>query len=196
MRKAWIIGILVAILLLIGIIAGIWVYQKDNAQDSNIISNTQLAKEEEQKNREVKENSLSTSATQEKVSPNCMLLEKQYFKGCDHIIKTAKDIPEKCINYSKEQFEKAYQDWKIEEFSSNHITVYQEKNGFCNEHYVIRENDGVLSVYNKNENGEESLVENTQIQTMYLPEEDLKRLEQGIEAVGNTQLHSILEDFE
>lgn len=196
MRKAWIIGILVAILLLIGIIAGIWVYQKDNAQDSNIISNTQLAKEEEQKNREVKENSLSTSATQEKVSPNCMLLEKQYFKGCDHIIKTAKDIPEKCINYSKEQFEKAYQDWKIEEFSSNHITVYQEKNGFCNEHYVIRENDGVLSIYNKNENGEESLVENTQIQTMYLPEEDLKRLEQGIEAVGNTQLHSILEDFE
>ncbi len=196
MRKAWIIGIIAVILLILGIVAGIWSYQQNNAQDSNIISNTQLAKEEKQQNNEAKENLLSTSAIEEKVSPNCILLEKQYFKGCDHIIKNAKDIPEKCINYSKGQFEKAYQNWKIEEFSSNHITVYQEKEGFCNEHYVIRENDGVLSIYNKNENGEESLVENTQIQTMYLPEEDLKRLEQGIEAVGNTQLHSILEDFE
>lgn len=196
MRRTWMIGILIAILLLIGIVAGIYAYQKNSAQDSNVISNTQLAKEEEQKSKEIKENSLSTVSMEEKVSPNCMLLEKQYFKGCDHIIKKAKDIPEKCINYSKGQFEKAYQNWKIEEFSSNHITVYQEKEGFCNEHYVIRENDGVLSIYSKNENGEESLVENTQIQTMYLPEEDLKRLEQGIEAVGNTQLNSILEDFE
>ena len=196
MKKSWIIIVISIVLLILGILLGIYDYQKARAKDSNIPQNIQLAEKGEYINEEKKQNLVETLSTEEKVSPNCSIVQKEYFKGCDHLIRTVKEVPEECINNTKEQIEKRYKEWKIEEFSSNQITIYQEKEGFCGQHYKIKEHEGTIRIYRVDETGKETLDQDTEIQTMYLPEEDLEKLRQGIEVIGNTELYSTIEDFE
>ncbi len=195
MRKEWIIAFIAIFLLIVSILLGIYVYKMNNTHNSNMLANQLLAQDIEAEN-ELLENLLSASSSEEKISPNCVIVEKQYYKDCDHIIRDTKEVPEEYINYSKEEFEKEYADWDVEDFTSNQIIVYKENEGYCNEHYVIRENNGVLAVYTIDKNGEETLKETTEIQVMYLPQEDLEKFQQGIEVLGESELRSTLEDFE
>ena len=189
MRKGWIIA-LVVFLLTIGVVLGISVYNKNKTDNTNIVDNKKLANETKV------DNIVSTVAVLEKVSPNAKVLEKTYFTGCDHLLKETKDIPENLVNKDKETVEKYYKDWNVDSFSKNEIIVYKEESGFCNQHYLIKEHNGVLGIYTIDENGKITLKEDTEIQTMYLPEADLEKVKQGIEAVGNMELNSALEDFE
>lgn len=184
--------ILIIILLLIGVLAGVYVYNKNKTENINIINKQKLAIKPIENNDEI----ISASATDEKISPNASVLEKQYFKGCDHLIKNMKDIPQELINKSREEVEKYYTGWAIDNFSANEITIYQEKDGYCNEHYLIKENNGVLGIYTLDENGKLTFKEDTEIETMYLTEEDLEKVKDGIVAIGDMELNTILEDFE
>ena len=179
MRKGWIIA-LVVFLLTIGVVLGISVYNKNKTDNTNIVDNKKLANETKV------DDIVSTVA----------VLEKTYFTGCDHLLKETKDIPENLVNKDKETVEKYYKDWNVDSFSKNEIIVYKEESGFCNQHYLIKEHNGVLGIYTIDENGKITLKEDTEIQTMYLPEADLEKVKQGIEAVGNMELNSALEDFE
>jgi len=196
MRKGWMIILIISAIVLfaIGVVIGVYSYQKNQVHDSNQ-SSRDLADHKEKENSILNE-AVSTSVTEEKVSPNCTIVEKQYFKGCDHLIKDIKEIPTEWINYSQDQMKEQYPDWNLESFSNNQVIVSQEKEGYCDEHYIIKEHDGVIGIYNLNESGEETFKEDTEIATRYFPEEDLEKLQEGIEAIGEDQLHKTLEDFE
>ncbi len=58
--------------------------------------------------------------------------------------------------------------------------------------YVLKNNDGVLCVYMK---GEDKPVLNTDTNISVLPKEDQKKLENGIEIIGEKALHQALEDY-
>ena len=193
MRNSWAILLIIMIILLfaLGVMMGIYFYGSDNTEDTNLL-NVQLAKESMLENNVT----VSTSLTEEKVSPNCTIVEKQYFTGCDHLIKDIKEIPEDWINMTEEQILEQYPDWTLESFTNNQIIVSQEKEGYCGEHYVIRTHDDVIGIYTLDENGKETLKEDTDIPTMYLTEEDLEILDKGIQAIGENQLHQVLEDYE
>ena len=68
--------------------------------------------------------------------------------------------------------------------------------GFCNEHYIVKEDNGFISIYTVNKEGIQKLKEKTEISTMYLPEQDLENLKVGISIVGKMNLYSFLEDYE
>ena len=193
MRNSWAILLVIMVILLfaLGVMMGIYFYGSDNTEDTNLL-NVQLAEESILENNVT----VSTSLTEEKVSPNCTIVEKQYFTGCDHLIKDIKEIPEDWINMTEEQILEQYPDWTLESFTNNQIIVSQEKEGYCGEHYVIRTHDDVIGIYTLDENGKETLKEDTDIPTMYLTEEDLEILNKGIQAIGENQLHQVLEDYE
>ena len=193
MRNSWAILLIIMIILLfaLGVMMGIYFYGSDNTEDTNLL-NVQLAEESISENNVT----VSTSLTEEKVSPNCTIVEKQYFTGCDHLIKDIKEIPEDWINMTEEQILEQYPDWTLESFTNNQIIVSQEKEGYCGEHYVIRTHNDVIGIYTLDENGKETLKEDTDIPTMYLTEEDLEILNKGIQAIGENQLHQVLEDYE
>ena len=193
MRNSWAILLIIMIILLfaLGVMMGIYFYGSDNTEDTNLL-NVQLAEESILENNVT----VSTSLTEEKVSPNCTIVEKQYFTGCDHLIKDIKEIPEDWINMTEEQILEQYPDWTLESFTNNQIIVSQEKEGYCGEHYVIRTHNDVIGIYTLDENGKETLKEDTDIPTMYLTEEDLEILNKGIQAIGENQLHQVLEDYE
>ncbi len=193
MRNSWAILLVIMVILLfaLGVMMGIYFYGSDNTEDTNLL-NVQLAEESMSGNNVT----VSTSLTEEKVSPNCTIVEKQYFTGCDHLIKDIKEIPEDWINMTEEEIIEKYPDWTLESFTNNQIIVSQEKEGYCGEHYVIRTHDDVIGIYTLDENGKETLKEDTDIPTMYLTEEDLEILNKGIQAIGENQLHQVLEDYE
>ncbi len=192
--KKWILGFIAFILLIISIILGIYVYKMNKTKDSNMLDNIQLAQIYNKNNllNEV----VSTSSSEEKISPNCIIVEKQYYKDCDHIIRNEKQVEDNLINYTKEELAQKYRGWAIEEFTSNNVTVYKENEGFCPEHYIIRDHNGVLAIYTIDEDGIETLKEDTEILTMYLPQKDLEKFNQGMEVVGSSKLLDVLEDFE
>lgn len=198
MRRGWTVAIILGIIILfsIGVAVGVYFYEKEKTKDSNMPTKQLASLEQNQDENRVENEAISTSTLETKTSPNCTITEKQYFKGCDHIIKEIRDIPEEWTNFTEQQIKQQYADWKLESFANNQIIVSQEKEGYCDKHYIIRENGEVLGIYTIDETGEESFKEDTEIATRYLTEEDLVKVQEGIKAIGDDQLHSILEDFE
>ena len=120
MRKGWIIALAI-FLLIISVALGISVYNKNKTDNTNIVDNKKLAEENEINNV------VPTAVVEEKVSPNAKVLQKQYFTGCDHLLKETKDIPENLVNKNKEEVEKYYKDWNVDSFSKNEIIIYKEE---------------------------------------------------------------------
>lgn len=198
MKKIWLIAVIIVLLFIIGIMTGVYSYQKDNAKDSNLKAGAELAQEENEPIGIMKpiQESIETASKEIKISPNAIIIEQQYYQGCDHFIETQKEVPQNLVNQGKNELKKMYPNWTIEKLTSANIILYRENKGYCNQHYIVKANEGVLAIYILDENGKEKWKEDTEIQTMYLPQEDLEKLNIGIKAVGNEQLHSILEDFE
>ena len=166
-------------------------------QNNNETKGTELKETTElAKNNFNENNSIETSAIETKISPNAKIIKKEYYKKCDHLKKEVEDIPQKLINKSEEDVEKEYSDWKIEGYSANEIVIYKEYGGLCDEHYIVKQHNGVLGIYKLNTEGEEVFVKDTEIQTQYLPEIDILKLQEGITAIGQAELNSVLEDFE
>lgn len=189
MRKGWIVTLII-FLLFVGIVFGILSYNKNKTEDINMIDNKQLAEEN------IEKNIIPTAMLEEKVSPNAKILKKIYFTGCDHLIKESLEIPQQLVNKDKEEVKKYYNEWNVDSFSSDEITIYKEESGFCNQHYIVKEHNGVLAIYTQDENGQLTFKKDTEIQTMYLPETDLERVKQGIEVIGDMELNSVIGDYE
>ncbi len=201
MKKSWIVLIIIAII--IGIILGvgfaIYSVNQNKTDGTDITSEKQLANDNtiENSNNQIDDsNIIETSSTNTNISPNAILITKIYYKSCDHLIRKSEDISEELINKSREDVEKAYPEWKIEEFSPTQITLYKTENGNCGEHYWVQEHNGVIGIYVMDEYGVKTLKEDTEISTQYLPEEDIKNLQAGIEIIGHTKLVEFLEDYE
>lgn len=197
MGKKWAIIATLIIGIILAIICGVYAYRKGGISEPNIVSEKELAESEELKNTQVITNEVViTSSDYANISPNAIIIQKKYYKSCDHLIREVIDIPEKLINKDETEVAKQYPGWKIENYSPTEIAIYKEFNGFCNEHYVIKEHNGYIGIYCMDEHGTETWKEDTEISTIYLPEQDLENLKTGISIVGEKNLYSFLEDYE
>lgn len=201
MKKIWIILLSIAIII-IGIGLGIFIYNNNkntNKQGSmveneiNIVSEkvTDECTEEYQNNEEIE-----TNSQEEKISPNCLLILKKYFEECNHTIKEYLDVPQELVNGTEEDLKKEYPYWQIEKYSSNEIILYKEFNSNCGQHFVLKEDEGKITVYKINENNEEEVYEKTEISVEYLSETDKNKIREGIKVNGIEELNQLLEDFE
>lgn len=202
MKKVWIIGLIIAIII-IGIILGIFIYNNNannNKQNSiveneiNIVSEkvTDECTEEYQNSEE----EIETDSQEEKISPNCLLTLKKYYEECNHTINEYFDIPQDLVNGTEEDLKNEYPYWQVEKYSSNDIILYKEFNSNCGQHFVLREDNGKITVYKINENNEEEVYENTEISVEYLSETDKIKISEGIRVNGIEELNQLLEDFE
>lgn len=165
-------------------------YREENIPKNMLISNT--------KELEMQNNNVITTGNyeEETVAPNAKLIMKQLYKQCGHIVQEECIAPESVVNMKKADVEKYYSDWQVEEFSTKNLQIYKENNGICNEHYIVKSNNGYIEIYSKGNNGEERLFSTTEILTKYLPKEDQNELKNGVNIVGKSNLSSFLEDFE
>lgn len=142
------------------------------------------------------EKMIQANSEEEKISPYCSFIIKTYYKKCGHTKNEYLELPEKLVNCKREDVEKIYKDYKIEKFASNEIVLYQEKEGECGEHYIVKDTNGKIIIYQKNEDGKEELMEETDISTDYLTETDKINMKNGIQVNGKQELNQLIEDFE
>ncbi len=194
-------GILAIVLLLIivfGFLVGRYIYKistLENNSNVKIAENKKIEDEctlEYERLEEIKQ----ASANEEKISPNAKIITNIYYNECGHTVKTISDIENKYINLNKEEFQEEYKDWDIRGFSPEEVTIYKEEEGICNEHYMVRDIDGYVTVYSLDKNENETLKETTEISTTFLTTTDLARLKGGIRLYGKENLNSLLEDLE
>lgn len=151
---------------------------------------------EEQNEQILNNDDILASSAELKLSPNAeLIIQKQYDK-CNHIINEYAEILPEMVNRNQEEIENMYSNFTIETFNNNKLVVMKKENGFCGEHYILREEEGNIVVNEIKENGEEKLYEKTSISTEYLTQTDLINLKNGIRIYGRENLNSFLEDYE
>ena len=192
--KKWIYIIGFFIVFIVAIFTGIVIYNNTQKLNNVTINTT--------RNEIVQEHSLKNDITvevatdKEKISPNASLVLKKHYKECDHTIKEYAEIPEEFVNLTIEELKGEYKNWEIEEFSPTNVILIKEEDGVCGEHYILKEENGVIVVYKIEEDGKETLIEETGIYTEYLTENDKMNIANGIEVYGKEELNSTIEDFE
>ncbi len=144
----------------------------------------------------MQQETMKTNSEGEKVSPNASLTIKTYYRKCQHTTEQYLNIPENLVNLNKEEIQKKYPDCTIESFTSNEIVLYQEKEGECNEHYLVKDDNGLVTIYKILEDGSLNKEETTGISTEYLPQTDKIIMESGIKVNGKQDLNKLIEDFE
>lgn len=204
MKKSWIIILVVAIII-IGIISGLAIYNKNAKPKNNIVENEinkvsekvtdECTEEYEELERQAKLD-IETNSSEEKISPNCLVTLKRYYNECQHTINEYIDVPQNLVNGTQEDLEKEYTNWEIQKYSSNEIILYREFDSDCGQHFILRNDNGKIAIYKINEEMQEEVYEKTEISVEYLTETDKVEIQNGIRVNGVEELNQLLEDFE
>lgn len=178
------------------IILGIFIYFIVNAHNKGEVKENLIVNKENeiQVNQEFVLPTLSQNS--EKVNPNATLIMKQVYNKCNHTTEEKFKVPTDIVNLTKEEVEDYYIDWEVEDFSKDKIIIYKQDEGICEEHFILKDVNGFITVYRENNNEDQVFVSLTDISTKYIPEDDLNRLKQGIKIVGKKDLSVFLQDFE
>ena len=187
----------IILFIIIGVISGIamGLYINNNSKKS-----TQFAKEMEEKAQELKreeiQDKILVDSKETRITPNTKITYKTYYKDCNHILIEEKNVDENLINLTEEEL-KARNIGEVQKFSLDEVTLYSEKQGYCDEHYILKGINGFLGIYKLDKNGDiGNLIEKTDIFIDLLPEENRKELEDGIKVYSKNELNKIIEDFE
>ena len=177
-----IITVLICVIVILGamITAVVISRPKDNQEQLNAEEN--ILDECTDEYEEMQQNVLvETNAEEVKISPNCSFTVRTYYKECGHITSQYNNIPEELVNKTEAELKEMYPEYMVETFKSNEVIVYVEKEGECGEHYLVKDLDGKVVIYERLSDGTERLLEETSITTDYLPETDKIQMEKGIE---------------
>ena len=203
MKKSWIIILIIAFII-VGIIVGVCIFNKNKNLKNSIIENeikeisekvTDECTEEYEKIEEAKLE-IEANSNEEKISPNCLLTLKRYYNECSHLINEYIDIPQSLVNGTQENLKEEYPNWEIEKYSSTQIILYKELDSSCGQHFILRNDEGKITIYRINENNEEEKYQKTEIAIDYLTEADKIEIQNGLRVNGIEELNQLIEDFE
>ena len=203
----FIIGISIAFISILAVASGIYIYKLDNmvdeiAEREKALELSKLEELVEDECTQYDENDIvseetvvSTSQEDDKVTPNTILVLERFYERCGYTVIQETVMPYDVVNMTKEQMEEKYADWTIREFNLKEVVMYKVIDDRCDEHYVLKEDDGYIDIYNENEDGTLEIAELTDISTEYLAEPDIEKLNEGIKVHGKVELEKILEDY-
>lgn len=192
--KKGLLVLTIILIVILGILTGMYIYKMTNIKEET--PNIEIARQENIEEERSYQYLEQTNAQKEKISPNAKIVTEIYYDGCGHTVKSVNTVEDKYINLVEDELSKEFEDWKVEKFLKDEVVLSMTKKGICNEHYVVREKDGYVSVYTLDENEKERLEDITEISTQFLPSTDLEELQSGIFVYGKENLYSLLEDFE
>lgn len=196
--KKIIMTLITIIVIMTAVVLGIILYEpKEKPQNETTIK--EIAEEEilDECTDEYEQNEImQTNASEEKISPNASITLKKHYKACGHTTSEYREVAEELVNKTKSEMEKIYKDWKVEKFSDADIVLIKEEAGTCGEHYVVRDKDGRIAIFEVQKDGTEKECEITDIYTEYLTETDKNSIKKGIFVNGKQNLNQLIEDFE
>lgn len=202
MMKKAIIAIICAFVIIGAIITALIIFKPQREENIGEKTETRVSEEEildectDEYEEIENQKMLQANSEEEKVSPYCSFTVKTYYKDCGHIKEEYLELPKDLVNCNRADIEEKYKEYIIEKFASNEIILYQEKEGECGEHYIVKDRDGKVVIYEKKSDGQEIFIEETDIATDYLTETDKINMKNGIKINGKQELNQLIEDFE
>lgn len=196
-----IVSMLIIIVIIMGMITAV-VLMKPKSEDNNVGNIAKIEENINNDSNEITTNNINnetikeTNTNEEKISPNAFITYKIKYKKCGHETTEYREIPKELVNLTKIELQEKYNDWNIEEFSDTNIILKKESKDSCDEHFILKDKDGIVTVFKKDENGEEKEYEVTDISTEYLTDTDKINIKNGIEVNGIQNLNQLIEDFE
>ena len=149
----------------------------------------------EEENNSGEEKIVEVVRTEEKISPYAKLVIKKKFSKCNHTTVSIVDVPKELVNLPRKDLEAKYSGWEIEKFSSDEVILYIEIAANCEDHFVLKEKDGNIAIYNETDEDEMNLIEILSVNLDLLSEEDKNNLQEGIKIYGKDELNSLIEDY-
>ncbi len=191
---------MISIIVIIGaIITAVVIYkpkENESSQYATKVADENIVDECTEEYQEMQNEILETNAQEEKISPNASITLKIYYQKCGHETSQYLQVPDKLVNKTKEDLQEEYKGWDIEKFSDTEIILRKKEEGECKEHYIVKDNDGKVTIYQILEDGNEEEYEKTNISTEYLTETDKLNMKNGIQINGKQALNQLIEDFE
>lgn len=192
---------LISIIVIIGaIITAIVIYNPSKVEEQQY--NMAEVKEEiieddcTDEYQEIQDKSLQTNSQEEKILPNAAITFKKTYEKCGHTSSQYLEVPEELVNKTEQELQEIYTDWNIEEFSDTEIILSKSEQGECGEHYIVKDVNGQVMIYEVLEDGTEREYEQTDISTEYLTDTDKINMQNGIRVNGKQELNQLIEDFE
>ena len=149
----------------------------------------------EEENNSGEEKIVEVVRTEEKISPYAKLVIKKKFSKCNHTTVSIVDVPKELVNLPRKDLEEKYSGWEIEKFSSGEVILYREIAANCEDHFVLKEKDGNIAIYNETDEDKMNLIEILSVNLDLLSEEDKNNLQEGIKIYGKDELNSLIEDY-
>ena len=142
------------------------------------------------------QNVIETNVKEVRISPNAFITFKETYEGCGHTKVDFVEVPEDFVNLSKEELKDKYSDWNIEKFTDTDIIISKDFEGSCDEHFIVKDVDGIVTAFKIKEDGTEEEYEITDIATEYLTDTDKIEMKNGIRVNGKQNLNQLIEDYE
>ena len=193
-----IVWILVIIVVTMGITMAVIITEpkKEKIAETKVVEENNIVQNDIVANVQKEEPIKEANTNFEKISPNAFITYKTAYKKCGHISTEFKEIPKELVNLTKEELKAKYSEWDIEEFSDVNIVISKSVDENCNEHFIVKDKEGIVTIFRKLEDGNEIEYETTEIATEYLTDTDKINMEKGIEVNGIQNLNQLIEDFE
>lgn len=142
------------------------------------------------------QNVIETNVKEVRISPNAFITFKEIYEGCGHTKVDFVEVPQDFVNLSEDELKDKYSDWNIEKFTDTDIVLSKEFNGSCDEHFIVKDVNGVVTVFRIKEDNTEEEYQVTDIATEYLTDTDKLEMEKGIRVNGKQNLNQLIEDYE
>ena len=142
------------------------------------------------------QNVIETNVKEVRISPNAFITFKEIYEGCGHTKVDFVEVPQDFVNLSEDELKDKYSDWNIEKFTDTDIVLSKEFNGSCDEHFIVKDVNGVVIVFKIKEDNTEEEYQVTDIATEYLTDTDKIEMEKGIRVNGKQNLNQLIEDYE
>lgn len=195
-----VILILVSIIIIIvSIITAVVIYNGEDEEQANVSIKNIEENTTNTLNNSINsdnQNVIETNVKEVRISPNAFITFKETYEGCGHTKVDFVEVPEDFVNLSKEELKDKYSDWNIEKFTDTDIILSKDFEGSCDEHFIVKDVDGIVTAFKIKEDGTEEEYEITDIATEYLTDTDKIEMENGIRVNGKQNLNQLIEDYE
>lgn len=182
--------------IVIGFFVGKYLYKKENNNENEVVGEN-IAGTKVNTANIIENVDVPTSTKDEKISVNTKIVQQLYYNKCNHMIETVMKDTTKYINMTEDMLKKEFPNWEIKEFTSEKVVLYREEEDFCNEHFLVKDVDGYVTIYTLNASNEVlEILKTTDIATKYLTDADKSSLKDGITIYTEKNLNKLIEDFE
>lgn len=141
--------------------------------------------------------SLATEQEPEVITLETLLVFERFYKGCQHRKMEQCNVSLDHIGLSKSEFAQLYPTWEIKEFTPSKIWLKKEINTYCPEHYIIKDKNGCIAIYQPLEDNDGIwLIEQTKVNTALLDMKTQNRIREGIVVDSIEEIEGLIENWD